>query len=180
MDEIITNSKSEMQKILDLLRLDLSTIRTGKATPVLIENVIVEAYGTKMKLLELASITVSDPTNLLVTPFDETNVIPIIKGIEAAGLGLTPVEQENVIRVIIPPISEERRMEFVKLVKSKAEGTKVFVRQIRHDGMKKITGMETDEDNMARLEKELQLLVDKTVAEIDNISSVKEEELMRV
>src|SRR3989339_1370911 len=144
MDEIITTAKSEMSKVIDIIRLDFSSIRTGRATPSLIEHLLVEAYGSKMKLVELASITTPDPQTLIVTPFDQANLVPILKAIEESGMGFTPSINENIIRVVIPPLSQERREEFVKLVHTKLEGGKVMVRQVRHKYMDEVKDADND------------------------------------
>ncbi|MBI3887709.1 ribosome-recycling factor [Candidatus Microgenomates bacterium] len=139
---------------------------------------IVEAYGTKMKLNGLATIMASDPTNLVVTPFDMANVEAIIKAISAANLGLTATPEDTKIRVVVPSLSQERREEYVKLVKTKIEGGKIMVRQIRHDAMEDVSKAEADEDSKERMEKEVQTLTDKMVAELDAIAQAKEKELL--
>ncbi|OGG07690.1 ribosome recycling factor [Candidatus Gottesmanbacteria bacterium RIFCSPHIGHO2_01_FULL_42_12] len=180
MDEIIITAKSEMTKAIDVIRVDLSTIRTGRAIPSLIEHLLVEAYGSKMKLVELASITAPDPQTLIVTPFDPGNAIAILKAIEESGMGFTPGINENIVRVVIPPLSQERREEFVKLVHTKLEGGKVMVRQVRHKYMDTIKDADNDEDTKKRLEKELQETTDKIIAELDLLGKKKVEELLTV
>lgn len=159
---------------------DLSSIRTGKATPALIESVVVEAYGSKMKLLELATILASDPTTLLVTPFDGGNLGAIEKAIGEANLGLSAAQNENQIRVIVPALSQERREEYVKLARTKAEGGKVMARQIRHDAMEALKKEELDEDTQKRVEKDIQKWTDDTVEKLDILVSEKEKELLTI
>jgi len=180
MDNLSSGVQQKFQKIVDVVKTDLLSIRTGKASPQLIENVIVEAYGAKMKLVELATITSPDPISLLVTPFDSANGPAITKAIGDANLGLTAHLEENHVRVVVPSLSEERRMEYVKLAKTKIEGGKVMVRQARHEAMEEASKMEMDEDSMARLEKEIQKMTDETVEKLDIIASEKEKELMQV
>lgn len=180
MDEVINAAKGEMTKVVDIVRQDLSTIRTGRATPQLLENLLIEAYGLKMKLIELASIMSPDPQTLIVTPFDQTNSVPILKAVEESEMGFTPSINENVVRVTIPPLSQERRGEFVKLVRAKLEGGKVMIRQLRHKYMDDVKNAEADEDTIKRLEKELQELTDKTIAEIDTQGEQKEKELLSI
>lgn len=180
MDDITLLAAAKMTKAVEAVRQDLATIRTGRATPAILENILVEAYGTRMKLVELATIACPDPQNLLVTPFDQINITPIIKAVENAEMGFTPVEQENVIRVIIPPLSQERREEFAKLANVKVEGGKVMVRQVRHEAMEDVGKMGADEDTQGRLEKEIQNLTDKFVAEIEALGKQKEEELRQI
>ena len=173
-------TKAKMLKVLGGLGSDLATIRTGKASPQLVENLVVEAYGTKMKLVELATIAASDPTTLLVTPFDISNAEAIAKAITAANLGLTALIEDTKVRVVVPPLSEERRQEYVKLAKTKAEGGKVMLRQIRHEAMEEVGKSNLDEDSMKHLEKEIQAVTDQTVAELDLLASEKEKELLTI
>jgi ribosome recycling factor len=180
MEDLIVSAQQNFQKIISVVVADLGTIRTGKANPALIENVLVEAYGERMKLIDLAAISVSDPKTLLVTPFDAGNSQAITKAIGDANLGLTAVEEDTYIRVMVPPLSQDRREEFVKMAKTKIEGGKVMVRQERHVVMEKISKADVDDDTKARLEKETQNLTDKTVAELDHLLSKKEEELLAI
>lgn len=171
---------SKFSKVLAVVKQDLATIRTGKATSALIENLVVDAYGSKMKLLELATISATDPTTLIVTPFDIGNTETIVKAISDANLGLSAVPEETKIRVIVPALSEERRQEYVKLAKTKVEGGKVMIRQVRHEAMEDVTKGNSDEDTKKRLEKEVQLTVDKLNEELDKVLSEKEKELLTV
>lgn len=170
--------QSKFHKAIEVVKQDLNTIRTGKATPQLIENLPVDAYGSKMKMVELAAIVATDPTTLVLTPFDQANVEAIVKAISAANLGLTATPEDTRIRVVVPALSQERREEYVKLVKSKIEGGKIMIRQIRHDAMEDTAKSGTDEDTEKRREKEIQTLTDKTVEELDSLAEAKEKELM--
>ncbi len=172
--------QSKFQKVLEVVAQDLATIRTGKATPQLIEHLVIEAYGAKMKLVELATIAATDPTTLIVTPFDVANVDLISKSISDSNLGLSVVVEDTRVRVMVPSLSQERREEYVKLAKTKAEGGKIMARQIRHDAMEEATKSELDEDAIKHLEKEIQLFTDKTVAELDTMASDKEKELLTI
>lgn len=169
---------SKFQKVLEVVANDLATIRTGKASPKLIENLHIEAYGGNMPLIDLATITAADPTNLLVTPFDVGNVDVITKGIQEANLGLSVIPEDTQIRVVVPSLSEERRQEYVRLVKSKVEGGKIMVRQIRHEAIEDATKSNVDEDAKKRMEKEIQAMTDATVEKLDLMASEKEKELM--
>lgn len=171
---------SKFSKVLDVVKQDLATIRTGKATSALIENLVVDAYGSKMKLLELATISATDPTTLIITPFDIGNTETIVKAVSDANLGLSSVPEETKIRVIVPSLSEERRQEYVKLAKTKVEGGKVMVRQVRHEAMEEVTKGNSDEDTKKRLEKEIQLTVDKMNEGLDKLLADKEKELLTV
>lgn len=180
MEEIVASAKQKFQKVVEVVRQDLATIRTGKASPQLVENILVDAYDSKMRLVELATIAASDPTTLLVTPFDVANSDAIAKAITAANLGLTALIEDTKVRVVVPPLSEERRQEYVKLAKTKAEGGKVMIRQIRHDAMEEVGESSLDEDSMKHLEKEIQALTDSMVAELDLLAAEKEKELLTI
>ena len=180
MEELVSRAAQKFQKVIDIVRADLATIRTGKAQPALVENLIIDAYGSKMKLVELATIAAFDPTTLLVTPFDIVNAEAIAKAISDANLGLTALIEDTRVRVIVPALSEERRQEYVKLAKTKTEGGKVMIRQIRHEAMEAVVKSELNEDSQKHLEKEIQTLTDKTVAELDLMASEKEKELLTI
>ncbi len=172
-----------MQKVLEVLKVDLSTVRTGRATPSLVENVVINAYGgsAKMRVMELATISTSDSQTILITPFDQSIIGEINKGIMEANIGLTPVIDGQNIRISIPLLSEERRQQLVQLVNQKLEGAKIQVRQVRHEGMTDVKkDEEISEDEVARLEKEIQRLTDDTISQIDALGKKKEEELMQV
>ncbi len=180
MEDLVSTAKDKFQKVIDIVRSDLATIRTGKASPQLVESLFVEAYGTKMRLLELATVAASDPTTLLITPFDVGNSEAIAKAIQIANLGLTALIEETKVRVVVPPLSQERRQEYVKLAKTKAEGGKVMIRQIRHEAMEEVTKSGADEDTQKHLEKEIQIVTDQMVSELDVLTAEKEKELLTV
>lgn len=182
MDQVINETKQKMAKALEVLQGDIATVRTGKATPALIENVVISVYGgtAKMRILELATINVSDPHTLTLSPFDPSITSEIQKGIQDANVGLSPAVNGDVIRIAIPPLSAERRQELIKMMHQKLENGKVMLRQIRHDAMSDIKKGELSEDETSRLEKEVQKLTDDYSAEIDTIGKRKEEELLQI
>jgi len=183
MEQPINTAGEQMRKILEVMKTDLSTVRTGRAAPSLVENITINAYGgtAKMRVVELAHVSVSDSQTLLVTPFDSTIIGEIQKGIQEANIGLTPSIDGTVIRISIPLLSEERRQELVHLVNQKLEGGKIQIRQVRHEAMNEVKkDKEISEDEVQRLEKEIQKLTDDTISELDNLSKKKEEELMAV
>ncbi len=176
-------TKQQMQKVLEVLKTDLSTVRTGRATPSLVESIVVSVYGgtAKMKIVELAHVSALDAQSLQIAPFDNTIINEIGKGIQEANLGLTPAVDGQVIRITIPPLSQERREQLVHLVSQKLEGAKVQIRQVRHEAMeeiKKLAGV--SEDDQERLEKEVQKATDDSTREIDLLGEKKKEELMAV
>jgi len=183
MDPVATKTKEKLQKVLDVLKDDLATIRTGRATPALVEHIVVPVYGgsAKLKVMELATIAASDNQTLILTPFDASVIHDLQKGIEAANAGLNPVVDSTILRITIPPLSLERRQELIKSMKHKLENGKVMIRQVRHEmieDMKK--DYEGREDDIKRLEKEIQRFVDETSETLDEWGKQKEQELLQI
>ena len=175
-----------MSKAVEFVKQDVATIRTGKATPALVENIIINAYGgtTKMKIVELATITVSDSQTLVITPYDQSIIGDIRRDIVGANVGLTPVLDNQIIRIAVPMLTGERRQEYVKMLHKKLEDGRVKVRQIRHDKMSEMKRLFEEktliEDERVRLEEELQKVTDKMMLEIENLGQAKETELNTV
>jgi ribosome recycling factor len=183
MDPLAQETKKKIEKVLDVLKGDLATIRTGRATPSLVEGIVINAYGgtAKLKVMELATIGATDAKTLVITPFDGSITHEIQKGIEAANAGLTPIVDGNLIRISIPPLSQERREELIKAMKHKLENGRIMVRQVRHEAMEDIKKeFESREDDIKRLEKEVQKLVDDTMATIEDFGKQKEAELLQI
>ncbi|HUQ85229.1 MAG TPA: ribosome recycling factor [Candidatus Limnocylindrales bacterium] len=183
MDPLAENTKKKIDKVLDILKGDLDTIRTGRAAPSLVENIIISAYGgsTKLKVMELATVGAMDAQTLVITPFDPSIINEIAKGIEAANAGFTPSVDGNLIRISIPPLSQERREELIKAMRLKLENGKIMVRQVRHEAMEEIKKEYAGrEDDISRVEKEVQKLVDDTVETIESWGKQKEQELMQI
>ncbi|HRN96411.1 MAG TPA: ribosome recycling factor [Candidatus Levybacteria bacterium] len=183
MDNIVTSTKQKMQKVVEILQQDFATVRSGKANPSMVENIMIEAYeGTHMRVMELATVSAQDAYTLIVNPYDKTVMSKIQKGIEDAELGISPAAAGEVIRIVLPPLTEERRKDFVKLINQKAEHGKVMIRQNRHEAMEDIKKHEDSsaEDEVTRLEKEVQKLTDEFIAKIDSMRSEKEKELMTI
>ncbi len=183
MDPLTESTKKKIDKVLDILKGDMDTIRTGRAAPSLVENIVIAAYGgtAKLKVMELATIGALDVSTLVVTPFDPSIIGEIQKGIEAANAGFTPNIDGNLIRISIPPLSQERREELIKAMRQKLENGKIMVRQVRHEAMIDIKkDYEGREDDIKRLEKDVQRLIDDTVETIENWGKQKETELMQI
>lgn len=182
----LDETKTKMQKVLEVLHGDLATVRTGRATPSLVENIIVAVYGgsTRLKIMELATISSSDPQTLLITPFDASIIGEIQKGIMEANVGLTPTVDGQHIRISIPPLSQERRQQLIKLMHQKLENSRIMVRQVRHEAMSNIKKQYNDkaisEDEMSRFEKEAQHATDEIMAEIEGLGKKKEGELLQI
>ena len=183
-DTSMKDAADKMDKTLAHLRDDLSAIRTGRATPAVLNRVTVEYYGTTVPLNKLASINVPEPRLLAIAPYDKTSISVIEKAILASDLGITPSNDGQVIRLAFPQLTEERRRDLVKQVHHRAEECRVSVRNIRRHHKDDLEELERagsiSEDELARSEKELQKLTDRFVAEVDEIQRHKEQELMEV
>lgn len=183
MDPLIQDMQQRGAKVLDVITTDLGTIRTGRAAPSLVENIVISAYGgtAKLKVMELATVHASDPQTLVITPFDPSIIGEIKKGLEEANIGLTPGIDSQVIRISIPPLSQERREELIHLMKQKLENGRILVRQARQDAMTDIKKNEDlSEDEKARLEKEVQRITDEFMTKIDAMGKQKEDELLQI
>ncbi len=183
-DSALKDAADKMQKAVAHLKEDLGGIRTGRATPALLNRVMVEYYGTPVPLQQLASMSVPEPRTLVVQPFDKTAIGAIEKAILTSDLGITPSNDGNLIRLSFPPLTEERRRQLVKQVHARAEEGRVAVRNVRRHHKDEVEKLEKEheisEDDLKRAEKELQRHTDQFVAEIDEIQHHKEQELMEV
>lgn len=180
----LKDAESKMQKCVEATRSDFASIRTGRATPALLDRLHVEAYGAAVPLKQVANISVPDSRSLVITAFDRNTVGDIRKAIEKSDLGLTPNIDGSAIRLSIPPLNEERRKDLVKVVKKKAEEGKVAVRNVRHkihDDLKtQLKDHKITEDDSKRLQDQLQKLTDKFVKDIDQLVVSKEKEILEV
>jgi len=184
LDDVYRETESKMKKAIEATTSDFASIRTGRASPALLDRLHVEAYGSSVPLKQVASVNSPDGRSLLVTAFDKSTVGAIRKAIETSDLGLNPNVDGSTIRLSIPPLTEERRKELVKLVKKKSEEHKVAVRNIRHhanDEVKALAkkGTITD-DQIKRGQDQVQKLTDKYVKQIDDLVHGKEKEIMEV
>jgi ribosome recycling factor len=180
----LKDAESKMQKCVDATRSEFASIRTGRATPALLDRLHVEAYGASVPLKQVASVSVPDARSLVITAFDRNTVGDIRKAIEKSDLGLTPNVDGTAIRLVIPPLNEERRKDLVKVVKKKAEDGKVAVRNVRHklhDDLKaQLKDHKITEDDSKRLQDQLQKLTDRFVKDIDQLVAAKEKEILEV
>ncbi len=179
-EAILTDLKQKITEALASLRSDLVTVRTGRANPSLVENLSVEVYGTKMPLSQLGAISAPDPKLLVIQTWDPGAVGAIANSILQSNIGLTPAVDGTLIRLPIPPMTQERREQLVKLVSTKLEHARIAVRQIRQDALKTIAQEVPSEDQQKRLEKAVQQEVDKVVDEIAAMGRRKEEELREI
>ena len=180
--EHLKEAEVRMTKSVESLRNDLHKIRTGRAHPSLVEHLKVSYYGSETPLSQVANVTVSDARTLTITPWDKTMTQAIEKAIHGSDMGLNPVSAGTVIRVPLPPLTEERRRDLGKLVRTEAENAKVAVRNIRRDVIQIYNDLQKDkeitEDDLKRAEESVQKLTDKYVAQIDQHSAAKEKELL--
>lgn len=184
--QIIAATKTRMEKAFSVLKEDFGTVKTGKAAPQLVENIVISAYGgsARLKVVELATIHIQDHETLLITPFDTSVLRDIEKGISDSQMGLGIAVDGANVRVSIPPLTQERREEFVKLIHKKTENGKIMIRQARQESKDEIEKLKKDghisEDDVERMEKEVQKVTDEYIGKIDDASKMKEKELMTV
>lgn len=183
-DTIFNEAKDKMHKAAENLQRNLGQIRAGRANASLLDRVQVTYYGVPTPLNQMASITIPEARVLMITPFDKSMVQEVEKALLASDLGITPTSDGNVIRLVIPQLTEERRKELAKDVKKEAEQAKVAVRNIRRDAIdeykKQQKNSEITEDDLRSAEKDIQDLTDKSIKELDKIASDKEKELLEV
>jgi ribosome recycling factor len=184
MDSGLKEVSAHMDKSVEAIRNELATVRTGKAAPALLDLIKVDAYGSQMPLNQMATISAPEPRLLVVQPYDPSQLGAIEKAIMASDLGLVPNNDGKIIRLPIPPLTEERRKELVRLTHKIAEEGRIAIRNIRHDANKRIHQEQKDgdvsEDEMHRRLKEVQDLTDKHIATIDQMLERKEQEVMEV
>lgn len=172
-----------MIKTEEVVQNEFAGVRTGKASPSLVENILVEVYGSQMRLRELAGITAPEARMLMIQPWDMASIQPIEKAIQKSNLGLNPAVQGKFIRIVLPELSTERRQEFTKIVKKMAEDGRVAIRHVRRDALehlKKETKSGVTKDQVEAAEKEIQKLTDQYSAKIDEHVAAKEKEIMTV
>ena len=184
LDDFLLDAEEKMSKTEQVVVNELAGVRTGKASPALVENILVEVYGAQMRIRELAGITTPEPRMLTIQPWDTNSLHPIEKAIQKSNLGLTPSIQGRAIRLFFPELSEERRQEFVKIVRKMAEDGRVAIRHVRRDAMDQLKkhahDSGTTEDDEKQAEKELQKLTDEYIGKIDQHLANKEKEIMTV
>ena len=182
--DVIAELENDMAKAHDALKRELAKIRTGRAHPSLLESVRVEVYGSQMPLSQLATVTVPEARMLTVKPWDKTQLKAVEKAIVQSPLGLNPMSDGEILRIPMPPLTEERRKELAKLVKKHGEETKVAIRKARHDAKDMLDSLEKDgdisEDELDRSQKKVEELIQKGVAEVDAIVARKDKDLLEV
>ncbi len=183
-EDVLDDAESRMQKAMEALGRELSAVRTGRASPQLVERVTVEQYGTEMPLNQLANIAAPEARLLTITPWDKGAIAAIEKALRKSELGLNPSSDGQMIRIAIPPLTEERRRSMVKIVHTKVEDAKVAVRNIRRDAIGQAKEFKQEkligEDDERRAEQQIQDLTNKFIGQADQIGKAKEQEVMQV
>jgi len=183
-DEIIKDAEIRMGKSIDSLHTELAKIRTGRAHPSILDQVKVDYYGTETPISQVANINIEDSRTLAVTPWEKPMVAAIEKAIMGSDLGLNPMSAGTVIRIPLPPLTEERRRDLVKIVKHEAENARIAIRNIRRDANSDFKDLlkekEISEDESHQSEDSIQKLTDKHVTKVDEILTAKEAELMEI
>ena len=180
--DLLSEGEHKMGMAVDHVAAEFSTVRTGRANPQLLQRITVDYYGSQTPLQQLASISVPEPRMLVVQPFDKSTVSDIERAIQMSDLGLNPSNDGSVIRIAFPPLTEERRMELIRVVKNMAEEGRVSVRNVRRQAKSDMEALrgEISDDDIHRGEDELQKLTDRYVGKIDHLIGNKEEELIEV
>ena len=183
-DEVLSDASTRMGKTIEALRKDLASVRTGRATPTLVENIKVDYYGTPTPLKQMATISAPEARLLVIQPWDNTTIGEIKKAILKSELGLNPSSDGNVIRLAIPPLSEERRRELVKAVHKKAEEGRIALRNIRRDALEMLRDLEKEkeisQDEQKRAQERLQEITDSFIDKAGELARAKEAELLQV
>ncbi|CAN1510793.1 Frr Ribosome recycling factor [Methylophilaceae bacterium] len=184
LDEVKNNAAQKMQKSLEVLKNDLAKVRTGRAHVGLLDHVMVEYYGSMVAVNQVANVNLGDARTINVQPFEKTMIGKVEKAIRDSDLGLNPATSGDLIRVPMPMLTEERRRDMTKIVRSEAEGAKVSIRNVRRDAndalKKMLKDKDISEDDERRAQDDIQKATDKAVAEVDKMLQVKEAELMAV
>ncbi|MBI1858133.1 MAG: ribosome recycling factor [Candidatus Melainabacteria bacterium] len=181
---VIKNAEEHMKKAVESTRKELQSIRTGRANPGILDRINVDYYGSPAPLKQLANISTPDGKSLLIQPYDKNSLKDVEAAINKSDLGLTPNNDGNVIRIIVPALTEERRKELVKVVKDQAEKGKIIIRNARRDGIEAIKKLEKDkqlsEDESRKQQDQLQKITDRYTKEIDSSGESKEKEILTV
>lgn len=183
-EAMFADAEERMKHAVEHLKQELASYRTGRANPAMVERIMVDYHGTQMQLQHLASITVPEPRQLLIQPWDQSAVPAIEKAIQRSDLGVNPVSDGRTLRITLPPLTEERRKELIKQVHKRSEEGRVAVRNIRRDLIEHLRQMQKNklmsEDDLKRFEQRAEKLTHKYIEEVDKVQSAKDKELMEV
>jgi len=181
MDDITLECQSKLGKSVEALKNELVTIRTGRASPAVLDRVQCDYYGDKIAVNQISSVSVPEPRQLLIKPYDRNDIKAIVAGINAANIGLTPVAEGDCIRITIPPLTEDTRRELVKKAKAIAEESKVAIRNVRRDYIDFVKSADDmTEDYQKRVQEEIQKVVDEAIANVDKVLAEKEKDILSI
>jgi ribosome recycling factor len=184
LDDILLEAEEKMMKTEEVVQHEFAGVRTGKASPALVENIMVEVYGSNMRIRELAGITTPESRMLLIQPWDAATTGPIEKAIQKANIGINPTVQGKTIRIVLPELSTERRQEMVKIARKMSEDGRVAIRHVRRDAMEHIKKEAKNggisEEDVEKAEAEAQKLTDQYIGKIDTHLAAKEKEILTV
>ena len=184
LDDILLEAEEKMVKTEEVVQHEFAGVRTGKASASLVENIQVETYGAQLRIRELAGITTPEPRMILIQPWDAGTIHAIEKAVQKSNLGLTPMVDKKIIRIVLPELSEERRLEFTKIVKKMTEDGRVAIRHVRREALehlkKEVKSGGITEDQQEQAEKEVQRLTDEYIGKIETHFAHKEKEIMTV
>ena len=183
-DMVVEDCHDKMGKAIEHVKGEFGAVRTGRANPALVEKLVIDSYGAMVPLQQLAGCSVPEPRLLVISPYDKNNIKAIEKAIQGSDLGVNPSNDGAVIRLAFPQLTEERRKELVKVVKSRAEEARVAIRNIRRDARKELESLQKDgdisKDDLERIEKDLEKYTHQVVVEVDDLLAHKERELLAV
>lgn len=181
MDDIALECQSRLEKSVESLRNEFVLIRTGRASPAILDRVQCDYYGDKIAINQISSITVPEPRQLLIKPYDRNDVKSIVAGISAANLGVNPVAEGDCVRLTFPPLTEDSRRELVKKAKAVSEESKVAIRNVRREYMDFVKEADDmTEDYQKRVQEEIQKVVDEAIAKVDQLLSEKEKDILSI
>jgi ribosome recycling factor len=182
--ELVTLLRAKFEKVMEVIKEDMATVRVGRAKPDLVENIFVSAYGTKMRLVELATISAPDTNMLVISPYDKSVMRDIEKAISDSEMQLSPAVSGDQIRIVLPPLTQERRLDFVKLLNQKKESGKTLIRQARQEVKEKVDALKgrdgVSEDDIYMLHEQTDKITGEYNEKIDEMTRTKEDEIMAV
>jgi len=179
----LDSAKEQMDKVIKHLESELLKIRAGKASPMMLDGIYADYYGTKTALNQVANVAAPDPRSIIVQPWDKSMLEPIEKAIQASNIGFNPQNNGEILRIIVPPLSEERRKQLVKQVKNEGETAKIGIRNARRDANEELKQLKKDgtaEDEIKEAEEKIQKSTDQYIAKIDDILAAKEKEILTI
>jgi ribosome recycling factor len=182
--EIVKEAEGNMKKTIDVVKKEFASLRAGRATPALLDKIMVNYYGTPTPVNQLANISVPEARLLVIQPWDKSSLQEIERAIMKSDLGITPASDGVVIRLAIPQLTQERRTELMKVIKKKAEEGRVAIRNVRRDVNERLKALQKDgkisEDELKRSQDEVQKITDRFIKEVDGLLTIKEQEIMQV